>query len=359
MKIMALTCTNGALVRYMSTLEDAAAVVQMLRQYFVQDTLQHCHPDASSASQNEVSHELVSADSKIARAPHTKLRKPEEEAGLCLNSRADQASTSSLCTGSSRPHMNANESPAIRSCASSLESSKMYTMQGVGSLLNSSSSSSSFGSDFESQSRPNVTASSVRDISRSWRAHSQSSLHDDQQQPEDQLEVCSPDPTDLNQDASCGDVTRDYTHSSSLSAAKPAMGQPSASLQENSRSSALHDAPMLFHDQAVAAAVAPSGASSQADTAAGPRLGAMWIYPIKSCAGARVHAWPLCPTGLLYDRHWALIDADGRVLTQKRLPALARLSPWLNLEEGDPVADHELLLSLVACGQCVAETADL
>ena len=100
---------------------------------------------------------------------------------------------------------------------------------------------------------------------------------------------------------------------------------------------------MLFHDQAVAAAVPAAVAASQASEktggATGPRLGAMWIYPIKSCAGARVHAWPLCPTGLLYDRQWALVDADQRVLTQKRLPALARLSPWLDLEEGDCLAN--------------------
>ncbi len=66
----------------------------------------------------------------------------------------------------------------------------------------------------------------------------------------------------------------------------------------------------------------------------GPRLMGMWIYPIKSCAGCEVDAWPLCPTGLLFDRHWALVDADHRVLTQKRLPALAGLQPTIDLAQG-------------------------
>ncbi|KAK9867044.1 hypothetical protein WJX84_002335 [Apatococcus fuscideae] len=37
---------------------------------------------------------------------------------------------------------------------------------------------------------------------------------------------------------------------------------------------------------------------------------------------------------LLFDRHWALVNADRIVLTQKRLPALASLSPRLDLQQG-------------------------
>ena len=40
-------------------------------------------------------------------------------------------------------------------------------------------------------------------------------------------------------------------------------------------------------------------------------------------------------------REWAIVDADGEALTQKRLPKLATIKPVLNLEEGDP---HILLL---------------
>lgn len=34
-------------------------------------------------------------------------------------------------------------------------------------------------------------------------------------------------------------------------------------------------------------------------------------------------------------REWAVVDADGEALTQKRLPKLATIKPVLDLEEGD------------------------
>eukprot|EP00873_Tetraselmis_striata_P027755 jgi/Tetstr1/448019/TSEL_035320.t1 len=63
-----------------------------------------------------------------------------------------------------------------------------------------------------------------------------------------------------------------------------------------------------------------------------PRLASIHVYPIKSCAGmAPPAAWPLGPTGLLYDRHWVLLAEDGAVLTQKRAPQMARLAPAIDL----------------------------
>ncbi|BDA46796.1 probable molybdenum cofactor sulfurase [Coccomyxa sp. Obi] len=60
----------------------------------------------------------------------------------------------------------------------------------------------------------------------------------------------------------------------------------------------------------------------------------IWVYPIKSCAGFAPESWPLGHNGLLYDREWALVDAEGVALTQKKLPRLATVRPTLNMDAG-------------------------
>jgi len=63
-------------------------------------------------------------------------------------------------------------------------------------------------------------------------------------------------------------------------------------------------------------------------------LCAIFVYPIKSCAGFSVRGgWPLGSHGLLYDREFALIDAATRkVMTQKDCPALLKVRPSLDLQ---------------------------
>lgn len=56
------------------------------------------------------------------------------------------------------------------------------------------------------------------------------------------------------------------------------------------------------------------------------------IYPIKSgkvidCSEARIG-----PRGLQHDRHWMLIDAEGRFLTQRTHPQLAQLEATIDAE---------------------------
>ena len=65
-----------------------------------------------------------------------------------------------------------------------------------------------------------------------------------------------------------------------------------------------------------------------------PILEAIFVYPIKSCAGFSPEKWPLGPNGLLYDREWALVDEAGAALTQKRHPKLAMLQPRIDLQAG-------------------------
>jgi uncharacterized protein YcbX len=49
----------------------------------------------------------------------------------------------------------------------------------------------------------------------------------------------------------------------------------------------------------------------------------IWVYPVKSCAGIRVPEAELTDTGLLYDRAWMVVDADGEFVTQRELPRMA------------------------------------
>jgi uncharacterized protein YcbX len=47
------------------------------------------------------------------------------------------------------------------------------------------------------------------------------------------------------------------------------------------------------------------------------RLREIWIYPIKSLGGIRMHHARVMPKGLQYDRRWMLIDEEGNFITQR------------------------------------------
>ena len=55
----------------------------------------------------------------------------------------------------------------------------------------------------------------------------------------------------------------------------------------------------------------------------------LWIYPIKSCAGVSVHSAQLTETGLAWDRTWMVVNAQGRMVTQRDLPRMALIQPVL------------------------------
>lgn len=57
----------------------------------------------------------------------------------------------------------------------------------------------------------------------------------------------------------------------------------------------------------------------------------LWIYPIKSCAGVRVEQAELTDTGLLYDRAWMVVDAQGQFVSQRELPRMALIQPSFKL----------------------------
>ena len=47
-----------------------------------------------------------------------------------------------------------------------------------------------------------------------------------------------------------------------------------------------------------------------------------------------VTSWELGPNGLLYDREWALVDPDGRTLSQRRHPRLTQIRPLVDPTAG-------------------------
>ena len=63
------------------------------------------------------------------------------------------------------------------------------------------------------------------------------------------------------------------------------------------------------------------------------RISALYHYPVKSCRGIALDSARLTPYGLEQDRHWMVVDAKGRFLTQRRFPRMA-------LIEAEPRGDE-------------------
>lgn len=56
-------------------------------------------------------------------------------------------------------------------------------------------------------------------------------------------------------------------------------------------------------------------------------IAALWVYPIKSCAGVSLPEVELTDTGLAYDRAWMVVDAQGEFVSQRELPRMALIQP--------------------------------
>ena len=80
--------------------------------------------------------------------------------------------------------------------------------------------------------------------------------------------------------------------------------------------------------QALAPSVAAAAESAQRTPLA---VAALYVYPIKSCSGCSVTEWEIGANGALrHDREWAIVDADGRTLTQKQQPRLCFVQPAID-----------------------------
>jgi uncharacterized protein len=62
-------------------------------------------------------------------------------------------------------------------------------------------------------------------------------------------------------------------------------------------------------------------------------IDALWVYPVKSCAGVSLQQAELTPTGLAYDRSWMVVDAQGEFVSQRELPRMALIQPAFRMNE--------------------------
>jgi uncharacterized protein YcbX len=72
------------------------------------------------------------------------------------------------------------------------------------------------------------------------------------------------------------------------------------------------------------------------------RVEQIWIYPVRSLAGAAVPAAEMTPHGLAGDRAWTVVGDDARVVRTKDAPGLADV-----LGTGDPGADADALAAVL------------
>ncbi|QGZ63667.1 MOSC domain-containing protein [Paraburkholderia acidisoli] len=54
---------------------------------------------------------------------------------------------------------------------------------------------------------------------------------------------------------------------------------------------------------------------------------ALYVYPVKSCAAIALDRAQLDVQGLQWDRHWMVVDATGRFVSQREHAAMARIVP--------------------------------
>ena len=89
-----------------------------------------------------------------------------------------------------------------------------------------------------------------------------------------------------------------------------------------------------MNDSLNAAVLDTTGAAApDAPSDLAARIAALFVYPVKSCAGVRVEQALLLDTGLEFDRAWMVVDGDGNFLTQRELPRMALIQPQLKTFE--------------------------
>lgn len=56
------------------------------------------------------------------------------------------------------------------------------------------------------------------------------------------------------------------------------------------------------------------------------KIGGLWIYPVKSLGAVPLPSARVEARGLAGDRRWMIVDGNGRFVTRRELPALARIA---------------------------------
>ncbi len=85
------------------------------------------------------------------------------------------------------------------------------------------------------------------------------------------------------------------------------------------------------------------------------RVSALYLYPIKSCAGYAVESADITPRGFRHDRTYMVVDDDYRFVSQRKIPAMALVRPkfiddtTLIVAAGEKTFQH----TPVTSGECV------
>jgi uncharacterized protein YcbX len=88
-------------------------------------------------------------------------------------------------------------------------------------------------------------------------------------------------------------------------------------------------------------------------------LGALFVYPVKSCRGVELARAEVTPAGVRHDREWMIVTPAGRFLTQRDNPRLALVSPELDDDSLTLTAPGTapLVVPLDTTGQAVVDVA--
>ncbi len=62
------------------------------------------------------------------------------------------------------------------------------------------------------------------------------------------------------------------------------------------------------------------------------QIAQLMIYPVKSCAGIAVQESVLLHTGLQWDRHWMVVDAEGLFVSQRECARMALIRPQIEAD---------------------------
>ena len=85
------------------------------------------------------------------------------------------------------------------------------------------------------------------------------------------------------------------------------------------------------------------------------RISEIWSYPIKSCAGVPMSRATVGSRGIDYDRHWMLVDGDGRFVSQRQLPRMVLIRPEFTGDQLRVTAPGQSALG-IPCVQPVGRT---
>ncbi|XP_022082734.1 molybdenum cofactor sulfurase-like isoform X2 [Acanthaster planci] len=93
-------------------------------------------------------------------------------------------------------------------------------------------------------------------------------------------------------------------------------------LRDNSQQSCITSPTSISLPSMVVKKIIPSGKKV---------LTNIFLYPVKSCGAFEVSEWQIGSKGLLYDRHWMVVNENGVCLSQKREERLCLIKPVVDL----------------------------